>query len=456
MKQGIKRRLTLSYFFMILLTVFIFEAIIIFSLHFYYTDSVEQTLSDQGIVFSNFYDDYLESHKLEDHAQEMLDTYNFLVSTRTQIIGLNGQVLADNYEPSAQWIQDPDVTAAKNGQIGVWKTKQNKEAIMSVSQPLKKNGQAVGIIRFTTSLEPMKHIFYKNVGFLSLIGAVVVAVSAGISYFLAGSIKRPITEITLAAEQMASGRFSTRVHKRQDDEIGKLADTLNYMASEVERHEQLKNEFIASISHELRTPLTSIKGWAVTLQEITDDITTKEGLEIISAESDRLTHLVGDLLDLSSLTSGKIKLTIEQASLVDICRQVVQQMQPRGERQMIQLQLTYESSIPNSSLDKNRMKQVLINLLDNSFKFTPQGGTISVHIGIEDQNIKISVSDTGSGISAEELEWVKDKFYKGHSKSAGSGLGLAICQEILHLHGGEIEIESRQVQGTTVHLFLPL
>ena len=140
-------------------------------------------------------------------------------------------------------------------------------------------------------MEQIDLIFKKNMMILLSIGFFVIMLAAVISLFVANTITKPVSTITKAAEQMASGNFSVRVYKKKNDELGRLADTLNYMADEIIKHEKLKNEFFASISHELRTPLTSVKGWAITLHSMSEDHLFKDGLDIISNESDRLSLL---------------------------------------------------------------------------------------------------------------------------------------------------------------------
>src|SRR5699024_1871534 len=158
-----------------------------------------------------------------------------------------------------------------------------------------------------------------------------------------------------------------------DDEIGKLSDTLNYMAEEIVKKESLKNEFISSISHELRTPLTAIKGWVATLNsgELNDEELLKTGLSIIEKESNRLTLMVEELLDFSRLASNKMTLNLKKKDISKVIEYVKSHMTPLADRNKINLHVEYEENLPNIYIDENRMKQVFINILDNAFKFTP-------------------------------------------------------------------------------------
>lgn len=458
MKKGIKRRLVFSYFLMIFVTVLLFEFILVFSLRHYYLINIKEHLTNQGMIFSSFYEEFLSKNDLPFHAETLIEDFSFYVPAQVQIIDMNGRLYADSLGSSEMQMKNfSDVAEALHGRTGQYTgaMELTNEEIMAVSYPLVTKGEQTGIIRFVTSLEPYKKVFQKLVLYLTAIAALVIAAATVISYFLAGTITKPVKVITAAANEMASGNMNTRVKKLYDDELGNLADTINFMASEIQKLEKLKKEFIASVSHELRTPLTSIKGWGVTLQSMTVDNDIRKGLEIMVNESDRLNVLVNDLLDFSSLSSGKIKLSVEEFSLQSLIEQVYQQMYPRSIRQHI----TFTKHCRNNPIvkfDKNRIKQVLINVLDNAFKFTPQKGLISIVVYHQGKQIIIEVMDTGEGIEDKEISDIMNKFYKGKSKSSGSGLGLAICQEIIALHNGSLAIMSERGNGTVVTISLPL
>ncbi|MFS8541902.1 MAG: HAMP domain-containing histidine kinase, partial [Tissierellales bacterium] len=276
--------------------------------------------------------------------------------------------------------------------------------------------------------------------------------------FLANTIVQPLKEITQVAEKMADGQLKVRSVKRYDDEIGKLSDTLNYMAEELVRKEQLKNDFISSISHELRTPLTSIKGWAITLKsdEMRDKKLLMDGLDIIEKESDRLSNMVEDLLDFSRLLSGRITVEKDEINIAESIELISKQLQPRAEDKNIQFHVIYDPNLPQIIADANRIKQVLINLLDNAFKFTQEGGKVTLKAYATKDFLIIEVADNGPGIPEEDIPYIKEKFYKGKNSKSTTGLGLSICDEIVKLHGGQMEIKSKLGEGTVVIVSLPL
>ncbi|WP_053360721.1 HAMP domain-containing sensor histidine kinase [Bacillus sp. FJAT-27251] len=457
MKKGIKRRLVWSYLLLILFTVILFETIILSALIYYYQEGVKQALRDQGAMFASFYEQELMEGSFSENAEEFLYQYRFLVDAHVQLINMNGKIVAETHQSTnGNMLYFEDVQSSLNGSVAFLTSKLDGEKVMSVSFPLESGGTSVGAIRLTTSLEPMGEVYLKNAVILLSIGGIVIIVAAILSFFLANTITKPVSQITQAAEQMASGEFSTRIQTKKNDEIGKLAETLNYMAGQVQEHEKVKNTFIASVSHDLRTPLTSIKGWAVTLHSLTEDEFHREGLEIISNESDRLNALVTDLLDLSSLSSGKLSFMFHDVKIGLLIQEVVHQLQPRAEDKGVHLEAEISAETGVMKADGNRLKQALINLADNALKFTPPGGKILLKLEEEAHDAVISVADSGKGIPEDEMASVRNSFYKGKSKGAGTGLGLAICEEIVKGHHGQFSLTSKEGVGTTAEIRLPL
>ncbi|MBZ2174503.1 HAMP domain-containing histidine kinase [Schnuerera sp. xch1] len=357
-------------------------------------------------------------------------------------------------------INTSDVLKAIEGDTGTWigDVEYDTEPVMAVSHPLIIDGEIVGVLRFISSLRETNLVINGIYQTLLLIGVIVIIISGLVSIFLSNTITQPLREVTTVAEKMADGQLKIRSKKRFNDEIGKLSDTLNYMAEELIKKEQLKNDFISSISHELRTPLTSIKGWAITLKsdKSNDDELLMDGLNIIEKESDRLSTIVDELLDFSRLVSGRITVEKEEMSIIGSIKQIGKQLRPRANDKNIKFDVSFELDLPNIVADENRIKQVLINLLDNALKFTQQGGKVSLEALKDNDNILIKVKDNGSGIHEEDIPYITEKFYKGKNSKANSGLGLSICDEIVKLHGGSIEIKSKLNQGTMVIVSLPI
>ena len=273
---------------------------------------------------------------------------------------------------------------------------------------------------------------------------------------MAKSIVDPIKSITKVAKKMASGDLKIKSSVYNNEEITQLSNTLNYMASEIEKREKLKNEFISSVSHELRTPLTAIKGWVITLNDDeTDKETLKMGFDIIEKETDRLTLMVEELLDFSKLVSGIVHLNKRNVDIRSFVTHIENYMKPRAVNEDIVFNVDISNNVSKGFFDYNKMKQVLINILDNAFKFTDKERKVSLFVDQNESDIKFTIIDSGVGISEEELPKVKEKFYKGKNSNSQNGIGLSICDEIIKLHKGTFNIESELGKGTSVKITIP-
>lgn len=445
----------------IIITVLILEIVLINGIKSYYYKNIEDILTNQIEFSTNFYSRYFSSSSLEEIIIDDVDIFWQHTNAQVQIFTLDGELLMDSLGVSQDKDEiAPDILEAVNDGKGVWNgfVSYDDNPVMAVSMPLKFQGTSIGIIRFISSLHETNIIINGINKFLIVMGTVVVLISGIVSLFLANSIVKPLREVTKVAEKLADGQFKTRSKVIINDEIGRLSRTLNYMADEIIRKEQLKNDFISSVSHELRTPLTSIKGWAITLN--TDDVPDKEllkmGLDIIEDESDRLTLLVEDLLDFSRFTSGRIRLEKDNFSIKNTISTIEKQLLPRAKTNGIAFEVYIDENLNSMVGDENRLKQVFINILDNAFKFTDIGGLVKMNSYVKGNEILIDIIDNGVGIPVLDLPNVTEKFYKGKNSKSHSGIGLSIADEIVKLHGGELMIESEEGVGTKVSIKLPL
>ncbi|WP_027624728.1 sensor histidine kinase [Clostridium lundense] len=458
--HGIGKRILKSYIFIIFLTLFIIESILLIGIKRYYIVSVEEILSKQLEVSSNFYNKYLSDSNLNKVAANFIDNIQSNTTGEIQLIDKNKRVIIDSLHLyNGEIINSKDIDAALEGKKGrvIGKLEGTNENIMSVTMPLLSKNNVVGVLRYVTSLEKINEITFKAFIFLSGIFIVVLLILALICIKISKTITEPINNITLAAGEMAKGNYSARINKTYNDEIGKLADTLNNMAEEILKSEKLKNEFIASISHEIRTPLTSLKGWIITIkrEKGIDKEELMEELDIMDKESDRLNDLIEELLDFSRLNSGKITLNIDNINLHQIIRETIKELIPRANWMKVDLIFQENKNINTIKGDKNRIKQIMINLIDNSIKFTEPQGKIYIRLEEAIKGVNIIVEDSGCGIDPKDISKIREKFYKGNNKKNGAGLGLAICDEIVKLHEGHMEIESDLGKGTKITVFLP-
>jgi PAS domain S-box-containing protein len=250
--------------------------------------------------------------------------------------------------------------------------------------------------------------------------------------------------------------------KRVEEENRLLLESCQVAHGEADKANGIKDEFLALLSHELRTPLTSILGWSKLLTDGNlDDVASKRALEIIVRNARAQRQLIDDLLDISRIITGKLRLAVRPVELAPMLESVVDGMRPAADARSIHLQTVLDSRTGAINGDPDRLQQIIWNLLSNAIKFTPEGGRVEVGLERINSHVEITISDTGQGIDPEFLLHVFDRFRQSDSSSTrrhgGLGLGLAIVRQLVELHGGTVTAESPgEGAGTTFKVTLPL
>ena len=460
--EGLRRRIIKYYFTIIIITIVLFEGMFIFYIQNYYYDSVEQSLTSHAAYTRDSYNTiYTESSSFETKANSVIEKENMKANSKfsVQIIDKNKNLIIDQYGiRTNEKVEYEDVNRALADSSNLvpynYRVVDTNEHLMSISFPLKVNNAIEGVVRYTVSLNEIDKTIFKLVLGLILAGVLILLITISISLRFAESLIQPLRELKEFANELAHGNYNIKLKNKKirNDEIGDLAQTFEHMAGEIDKTRRLKEEFISSISHELRTPLTSIKGWSETLGY--ENISKDEldlGLGIIQDETERLIKLVEELLDFSRLSSDRIRLQIDMVNIEALTKGVVNQLKVKAIENNIKL--TYRFEVENLVAiqgDKNRLRQVLINLVQNAIKFTPPEGYIEIIVSQNEDFTTVKVKDTGTGIKSENLEKVLEKFFQEDFHKSGSGLGLAISNEIVKLHGGKIHIESEKDVGTII------
>jgi len=341
---------------------------------------------------------------------------------------------------------------------------------MDVAVPIISDNAGTGYVVYI--LDNKQTVQSLNMEIFSLILQAVIigfVISIVISLIISKTLLSPIRGMTTAAEAMADGDFSRKIRVESADEIGILAKTFNDMAAQIEtmleelkKAEMLRREFVANVSHELRTPLTSIRTYSETLYDTKDIPKDKEEefLRVIINESDRMTKIVQDLLELSRFDSGTSTLSVGRFSMERSIRDVYAAIALEAKRHNQELNLELEWRLPSIKGDRARIEQVLMNIMSNALKYTPDGGKVDIFCGSSDNDVWVRIDDTGVGIPPEDLTRIFDRFYrveKARSRGAGgTGLGLSIAKEIVTKHGGDINVDSELGVGTSVKITLPI
>lgn len=290
---------------------------------------------------------------------------------------------------------------------------------------------------------------------LAIVGSCVV-----IYYFSQRIIIKPLAKINYVANKISQGEVDKRVDVIANDEIGELATSFNYMADSIEQIEKNRREFISNVSHEIRSPITSIKGF---ISGIIDGVIPQEKekyyLSIAYDEIQRLTRLINDLLDLSAIEAGQFKLDMRDVDINEIIRISVIKFEPKIKEKKLRVDVLLEGDNLYVRADKDRITQVVTNLLDNAIKYVENGGIVKVCTRIKGDRALVSVFNDGPNIGGEDLKHIWDRFYKSdksRSNKVSTGLGLPIVRSILTQHGEDIWVDNKQYDGVTFRFTLKL
>ena len=396
-------------------------------------------------------------------ARQYIENFEHKDKIEIQIIDSEGKIIitSNGFDLETPEMPDYENALKLEGATASWVgTSDQGEKIMAQTTILGDYGSGSnGAIRWIISLEGVQsHIFWIIFMFV-MIGLGIIVLTAITGLYFIKSIVRPVQEVSNVARKMAMGDFKSRLEvENKDDEIGELCDAINYMASELGQAENLKNSFISSVSHELRTPLTAIRGWGETAKMSlgADDELVSKGLDVILSEADRLSGLVEDLLDFSRMQSGRLSVNMRLTNIVVPLREAVYMYVEVAKQHNIKMDFVCPSVLSDVMGDPDRLKQVFINVIDNAIKYSNDGGSVLIDCHEEEQCIHIRVSDTGVGIPEQDIDRVKEKFFKSNTTVRGSGIGLAVADEIIKQHNGLLFIESKEGVGTTVTIVLPI
>ncbi len=395
-------------------------------------------------------------------AQSYVEQFDSRETMELQFIDRNGivQVTSTGFEPGSESMPDYEkALTSKNGQ-GVWRGRNSLgEKVLAVSHIITlSNGKEIGAMRIVVSLSLVDRSIFYIVSILVICCLLIVFLVLISSFYFFRSIVRPVKSITASANEIAEGDFTTRLKKDKEDEIGDLVDAVNSMAAALAANENLKNDFISSVSHELRTPLTAIKGWGETLRACgpEDRELFSKGMDTIAREASRLGILVEDLLDFSRLQRGAMAMSFEKLDILAEIGEAVYFFSDRASQEEKTLTFFEAENLPPVMGDKNRLRQVFTNLIDNAMKYSEAGSEIHVAATASGDEIKVMIRDYGCGIAAEDLPKITQKFYKANNTKRGFGIGLGVAEEIISQHGGRIDIASRLGEGTVVTVTLPI
>jgi signal transduction histidine kinase len=294
---------------------------------------------------------------------------------------------------------------------------------------------------------------------LGIAALVAIAIAIALGFFVSKVITRPMQQLALSARKVAAGDLTQRVLHKSEDEVGEVSEAFNSMAEQLEKKEKSRKQLLADVAHELRNPLSIVQG---NMEAWLDGVIkpTPEQIASVYDETVLLNRLITDLRELSLAEAGQLKLHREQTDLADIISAEITAFQVRCQEKLVSLTSEVEPVLPTVNIDRDRVHQVLHNLLENALRFTPPQGKITLRASVEDRTIKVSVSDTGSGIDKADLPLVFDHFYKADKSRqrshGGAGIGLALVKNYVELHGGRVWVDSEAGKGSAFYFTIPV
>jgi two-component system sensor histidine kinase GlrK len=369
-----------------------------------------------------------------DNVKGSYETYSNLIKEEVSYIKSGRQYSADTYKQKKE--QAVNITVENLKDLEAYSQ-------ISTYNKVKKLGEAEGNASNVAII----------IGVISLLSGVIIAT------FITVTITKPLSVIKKKTKEIARGNFGDELNVNSPPEIRELAYSFNSMCSQLEKVEQLKSDFFSLMSHELRTPLTTIKeGSNLILEGLREDKSAgkkKRLLTIINEECIRLINLVNSLLDMSKMEAGMMPYTFSLSDITPLIDKVTREIEPLAETKQIKLKRDIIDNPPHVKMDADRILHVLRNLMGNAIKYTNRGGTVTVAV-LAGTELKISISDTGSGITMDKHDMIFNKYYQVNGKDKGTGLGLFIVKHIIDAHGGKVWIEKTSKKGTTFSFVLPL
>lgn len=447
-----------------ILPLLIFTNLVFNTLNNYYVEERKKDLLGHANVISGYIslsgyftdDDDFESLSRELEKNSEKNGY------RIMVLSSSGLVVSDSYHADVgkTYLIPEVIEALDNKDVA---REQPSGAIYAAVSIVGSGSERMGCVLISASSQDIvdtmngveKQVYVMLLSVLAVVGILMVVISK--------LVTDPLKQMLIVIKKMSDGHLDQRVpvNEHSHNEITDLAVACNTMAEKLEQVESTRQQFVSNVSHELKTPLSSIKvlSESILLENDVPKEMYVEFLQDINSEVDRLTAIINDLLSLVRLGQKEIPHTFEEASLNKILEDIVKRMLPLAKNKDIALQ--YEALKDCSAeVDAMKLSLALSNLVDNAIKYTPEGGTVKVLLDADHQNAFITVSDTGVGIAEEELGKIFDRFYRVDKtrgrETGGTGLGLSITHSTILLHNGSIKVTSKEEEGTTFVVRLPL
>lgn len=459
MFKGIYLKLVSTYLTLFLVIVVIISFFTTSLFYKEFTNQVEENLLNAGFKTNALVGRYYNNEITKTELTAWINAMGYISNIKIYILNPDATVLHKGTNDADMEMNvkiKTDMQSAMKGETVIRMATfsfDSESEVAYVGMPLTYDEKISGVIMIFSPVNEINNLL--KTALKTIMTVVVITILIGTLAILRISVKisEPIKEISEGAKKIGKGEDVPDIEIYSNDEIGMLAKSFNEMKKELAITEQMRKEIVANVSHELRTPLTSIIGF---IKGILDGVISKDDeekyLSIAYEEANRLKDLTKDIVDVAKLESGSVSLNKEKFSLNELAKDVYVEMEELVKEKNLKLILEEKDENIIVCADKAKIRQVLINVINNSVKFTTKG-YVKLSISKEGEKAKIVVKDTGIGIQKDKISYLFNKFYTANdygNATTGAGLGLNIVKNIVDMHGGNVEVESTVGKGTKV------
>ncbi|MCD8035881.1 MAG: HAMP domain-containing histidine kinase [Clostridiales bacterium] len=459
-------------YILIFLSVFcIMTASVYYFCSEYYYEQKQTQLKEQARSIAQQYGRAISSGVVDDtELQTKIEIIEDYTGTSIFLVNRSGVVSTVSSSIDSEWIgqsiTNDTINGVLNGNIVTVRGQVGgmfSESMITVGYPIKINGVTYGGIFLCTPVPEIQSTIYATLEIMLLSALLGIILAVMLIYFFSRKLTKPLLEMNKTARIISDGNFDRRLEVTSSDEIGQLAESFNYMAESLDKKEQDRRLFIASIAHDLRSPLTSIQGFIQAMQDgIIPEDQYNYYLGIIMEETERLSVLATNIVDMGKTQENVLELNREDFDLNELIREVMDIFEHRFGEKNLSCRLIFAESETIVNADKQEIHRVIHNLVDNAVKFTPENGVVEIETTVprNEEKVYVAVSDSGVGIPENERRHVFDAFYKADSSrgmdKTGSGLGLCAVKEILNAHKEIIVCKESDMGGAKFEFSLTL
>ena len=463
MFKGIYFRLVATYLSLFMVIVILISFFISSVFYKQFTNQIEEELLNAGVKTNALMQRYYDNDITKEELTAWINAMAYISNLKIYILNPDSSVLhqVSNTEEMDMDVQiKKDILSVMDGETIKRMTSfsfKGENNLVYIGMPLTYNEQISGVIMAFSPITEVEELFGEVIKVIGIILIIVILIGTIAILRVSVKISEPITEISKYARKIGKGENVPDIEIEGKDEIAMLAKSFNEMKKEIAISEQMRREIVANVSHELRTPLTSIIGFIKgILDGVIPDEEHEKYLSIVYGEANRLKELTKDIVDVAKLESGSITLNKEKFDLNELTKEVYTEMEELVKEKNLDFILEELNASIEIEADKSRIRQVLINVVNNAVKFTEKG-YIKITLDKTQDKANIIITDTGIGIKADKIAYLFDKFFTANNygdATNGAGLGLNIVKNIIDLHGGQINIESDVDKGTTVNIII--